>query len=223
MKILSLFCLVSSLAITANAQAEVYKWVDENGEVHYSETLPPDFQDKKFDGLSDEGVTQEKDQTLTPPPPPPSLPPDAAKAGPKELPRDKSGMKRPTPLYTDEQVKQQQDGLLLLRYDSERELLDAMEVEVKQLGYDAVLLNGSRSSLMEAYRGNVREAADTQRAGLAVEPELLAKINDLKQKLVSNSATLATLKAREEEIRQKFESELATYRKLSAETAAHPP
>lgn len=220
MRILSLLFLATGLVLAGSAHAEVYKWVDENGEVHYSETLPPDFQDKKADVLNSEGVTQQKDLSLVPPPPPPPPPPGAKKTGPVELPRDSSGQKRATPLYTPEQVKQQQEALVLLRYDSEQEILDAMEVEIKQLGYDEALVTGSRSSLMDAYRGNIREAADRQRAGLPVEPELIAGIDSLKQKLAANWATLATFKVREGDIRNKFNGELATYRRVSAEAAA---
>jgi len=220
MKILSLVCLVTGVMLAVSAEAKVYKWVDENGEVHYSESLPPDFEDKKADVLNNEGVTQQKNLSLVPPPPPPAPPPGAKQAkGPAELPRDSSGQKRPTPRYTPDQVQQQQDALLLLRYDSEQELLDAMQVEIKQLGYDAALLNGSRSSLMDAYRGNIREAADKQRAGVAVEPALIAQIDDLKQKLNSNWTTLEMLKQREAGIRQKFDADVATYRRLSAEAA----
>jgi len=220
MRILSLLFLATGLVLAGSAHAEVYKWVDENGEVHYSETLPPDFQDKKADVLNSEGVTQQKDLSLVPPPPPPPPPPGAKKTGPVELPRDSSGQKRAASLYTPEQVKQQQEALVLLRYDSEQEILDAMEVEIKQLGYDEALVTGSRSSLMDAYRGNIREAADRQRAGLPVEPELIAGIDSLKQKLAANWATLATFKVREGDIRNKFNGELATYRRVSAEAAA---
>jgi len=220
MRILSLLFLATGLVLAGSAHAEVYKWVDENGEVHYSETLPPDFQDKKADVLNSEGVTQQKDLSLVLPPPPPPPPPGAKKTGPVELPRDSSGQKRAASLYTPEQVKQQQEALVLLRYDSEQEILDAMEVEIKQLGYDEALVTGSRSSLMDAYRGNIREAADRQRAGLPVEPELIAGIDGLKQKLAANWATLATFKVREGDIRNKFNGELATYRRVSAEAAA---
>jgi Domain of unknown function (DUF4124) len=219
MKILSLLCLITCLTLAVSAEAKVYKWVDENGEVHYSESLPPDFEDNKADVLNNEGITQQKDLSLVPPPPPPPPPPGARETAPAELPRDSSGQKRPTPLYTREQIKQQQDSLLLLRYDSEQELLDAMQVEIKQLGYDVALLTGSRSSLMDAYRGNIREAADKQRAGMPVEPALIAQIDNLKQKLDSNWATLEELKAREAGIHQKFEADVTTYRRLSADAA----
>jgi hypothetical protein len=215
-KTLSLLCLATGLGLTVSVQAQVYKWVDENGEVHYSETLPPDFKDKQHDVLDNTGLTRQKNQTLIPPPPVPS----AATAQPDELPRDKSGMQRPTPKYNATQIKQQQDAFLLLRYDSDQEILDAMEVEIKQLGYDAQLLSGSRSSLQDAYRGNIAEAADQQRAGQEVDPKLIAEINRLKLELARNSVVTATLNEREAVIREKFGQELVTYRRLTAEAAA---
>jgi hypothetical protein len=116
MKILSSLCLITGLMLAVSADAKVYKWVDENGEVHYSESLPPDFEDKKADVLNSEGITQQKNLSLVPPPPPPKPAAGARKKpAPAELPRDSSGQKRPTPRYTPEQVKQQQDALLLLR------------------------------------------------------------------------------------------------------------
>jgi hypothetical protein len=195
------------------AQEKVYRWVDENGEVHYSETLPPDFHDKKHDVLDEQGITRATDQSLVPPPP-------AAKAEPKkgELPRDASGLQRPEPLYSPEELRAKQDALLLLRYDSEQEILDAMQVEINQLAYDRRVLTTSRSSLQEAYRGNVREAADRQRAGLAVEPDKVKELGNLKRRMAGNAESLASLEKREASIRQLFESELERYRKLAAQS-----
>lgn len=196
---------------SATAREKVYRWVDENGEVHYSETLPPDFSDKTHDVLDKQGITRETGQSLVPPPPKPST--ESAKG---ELQRDSSGLPRPEPRYSPEELRAQQDALLLLRYDSEQEILDAMEVEINQLAYDRRLLETSRSSLEEAYRGNVREAADRQRAGVAVEPDMARELHNLKRRLARNEESLAGLEKREASIREMFESEMERYRKLAA-------
>lgn len=194
---------------------KVYKWVDENGEVHFSETLPPDFEDKKADVLDSQGITRQKDISLVPKPPPPK-----SKAGKNELPRDKSGMRRPEPLYTERQVKVQQDALLLLRYDSDQEILDAMQVEIKQLDYDRRLITGSIASLNQAYNGNIREAAERQRAGIAVEDALTSEIRSLKSRLAKDEVSLARLEQREMDIRARFQTELEHYRELAAQQDA---
>ena len=153
-----LFLSAAILAAGSAMAAKVYRWVDENGEVHYSETLPPDFEDKKHDELDDRGIVRAEDQSLVPPPPEPEPEPEH-----NELPRDSSGMKRPDALYSDEELQRRMDAFLLLRYDSEQEIQDAMTVEIKQLEYDRLLLQASRESMSEAYRGQVREAANRDR------------------------------------------------------------
>ena len=215
MKSVALVMLSTAVLFSVTVEAKVYRWVDENGEVHYSETLPPDMQGKKHDVLDNQGITRQTDQTLVPPTP------GAAKTTASEkgeLPRDKSGMQRPEPLWNKAELERQQNALLLLRYDSDQEIIDAMNVEINQLAYDERLLTGSRASIEEAYRGNIREAAERQRAGKPVEPELEKQIRNLTQRLASNSQSLASLKTREAGIRATFEEELHRYRRLVAES-----
>ena len=204
-----LFLSAAILAAGSAMAAKVYRWVDENGEVHYSETLPPDFEDKKHDELDDQGIVRAEDQSLVPPPPEPEPEPD-----PNELPRDASGMKRPDALYSDEELQRRMDSFLLLRYDSEQEIQDAMTVEIKQLEYDRLLLQASRESMSEAYSGQVREAANRQRSGVEVDPEIIDSIADLQTRLASNGNSLAKLQAREDKIIADFDAQLERYQFL---------
>lgn len=211
----SLFFAVSVAAQDTNKdpKRKFYRWVDEAGEVHYTESLPPDFQDKKHDVIDSEGVIKQTDLSLVPPPPPPAPPP---KPSANELPRDASGMQRPAPRFNAAQLKAQQDALLLLRYDSDQEIIDAMQVEIKQLDYDRRLLMTSRKSLMDSYFGNIREAAERQRAGIKVEGKLISDTQGVRKRLDDNTRTLGGLKTREDSIRARFEIELKTYRELMA-------
>ena len=204
-----LFLTAAILAAGSATAAKVYRWVDENGEVHYSETLPPDFEDKKHDELDDQGIVRAEDQSLVPPPPEPEPEPD-----PNELPRDASGMKRPDALYSDEELQRRMDSFLLLRYDSEQEIKDAMTVEIKQLEYDRLLLQASQESMSEAYRGQVREAANRQRSGVEVDSEIIDSIANLQTRLASNGNSLAKLQAREDKIITDFGAQLERYQFL---------
>ena len=209
--ILSLFGGLSfALLAGSAAAAEVYRWVDENGEVHYSETLPPDHQDKGHDVLNRQGVVVDEDQKLTPEPPPEK----PKEEEPQELPRDASGLPRPKQLYSDIELQQRMDNFLMLRYESEQEILDAMNVEIKQLGYDRRLLEGSRASLEDAYRGQIRVAAERQRAGKEVEPATAKEINGLRSSLAKNGKSLEGLLQREDDIRAEFDKQLERYRYL---------
>ena len=202
--------LLGGLLAGGAAAAEVYRWVDENGEVHYSETLPPDHQDKGHDVLNRQGMVVDEGQKLTPEPPPEKPPEDE----PQELPRDASGLPRPKQLYSETEMQQRMDNFLMLRYESEQEILDAMNVEIKQLNYDRRLLEGSRASLQDAYRGQIRVAADRQRAGKPVEADAVKEINSLRNSLVKNGKSLEGLQQREDDIRTEFDKQLERYRHL---------
>lgn len=190
--------------------AEVYRWVDENGEVHYSESLPPDHADRGHDVLNQQGIVTDEDQKLTPKPPP-TMP---QKDEPQELPRDASGLPRPKALYSETEMQQRMDNFLMLRYESEQEILDAMNVEIKQLNYDRRLLEGSRASTNQAFRGQIRVAAERQRAGLPVEAKTTGEINKLRNDLARNTRSLQGLQQREDAIRADFDKQLERYRYL---------
>jgi hypothetical protein len=208
----SLVLIGAAIVATGSVMAgKVYRWVDENGEVHYSESLPPDFEDKTHDVLDEQGIVREEDESLVPPPPAPKI---RTEDDPMELPRDSSGMERPKALYSEKELQERMDRFLLLRYDSEQEIADSMEVEIKQLEYDRRLLQKSRDSMYEAYRGLIKQAANRQRSGSEVEPEAIKSIMDLQVRLESNQVSLDSLKARESGIRETFNAEIERYRYL---------
>ena len=208
--IINLFFLSAAILVAGSAMAgKVYRWVDENGEVHYSETLPPDFRDKKHDELDDQGIVRAENQSLVPPPPEPTL-----EEGFKELPRDSSGMQRPKALYSEEETQKRMDRFLLLRYSSEQEIVDAMDVEIKQLEYDRRLLRTSGESMSEAYRGQIKEAANRQRSGVEVDQKIIRHIANLQTRLTANGKSLDKLETREDDIKVAFGAELERYRYL---------
>jgi hypothetical protein len=102
----------------------------------------------------------------------------------------------------------------MLRYESEQEILDAMNVEIKQLNYDRRLLEGSRASTNQAFRGQIRVAAERQRAGLPVEAGTTREIAKLRNDLAKNSESLEGLQKREDAIRSDFDKQLERYRYL---------
>ncbi len=210
----SLLLSAAILAAGSAMAAKVYRWVDENGEVHYSETLPPDFEDRKHDELDDQGIVRAEDQSLVPPPPEPKDEDELT-----ELPRDASGMQRPKALYSEAELQRRMDAFLLLRYDSEQEILDAMTVEISQLEYDRILLQKSQESMSESYRGQIREAATRQRAGVKVDPQISKDIKRLQARMESNDKSLANLKTREKVIIADFGMELDRYQSLIKKAA----
>ncbi len=189
---------------------EVYRWVDENGEVHYSETLPPDFKDQGHDVLNERGIVTEEDQTLKPEP----VLETPKEEVPQFLPSDASGLPRAKALYSEAEMQRRMDAFLMLRYESEQEILDAMSIEIKQLSYDRRLLETSWNSMNDALRGQVRIAAQRQRSGQQVSEETARDIQGLQSRLAENNDSLRGLQKREDAIRADFQKQLDRYRYL---------
>jgi hypothetical protein len=197
------------LLTSQTVSAKVYRWVDENGEVHYTESLPPDFEDIAHDVLDNRGIVLDENLTL-------SAPSGEIKEEDvlPDLPTDASGMKRAKALYSEKETQQRMDNFLMLRYKSEQEIEDAMEVEIKQLDYDRRLLETSRHSMATAYRGQLKEAANRQRAGVEVDDETQTKLVDLRKRIDNNARSLHGLVQREVKIRKSFGVELKRYKEL---------
>lgn len=202
--------LLGSGAIHAD---KVYRWVDKDGNVHYTESLPPDHKDAGHDVLNERGMVVDENMRLTPQPDPEEAR-KSEEALANELPRDSTGLPRPKPLYTEAQKQQRMDNFLMLRYSSEQEIIDAMNVEIKQLNYDRRLIEGSQASLDEAWRGHIRIAANRERAGEKVDDDVGNEISQLRSKMAQNERELTALKNREEKIRADFQQQLDRYRFL---------
>lgn len=204
--------LAATQAAWAQEKKRVYRWVDEEGNVHYSESLPPNWQGETHDELSHDGMVRDEDVSHAPPPPVEEKP--DPKDGKKELPRDQSGLPRPEARYTDAEKQQHMDNLLMLRYHSEQELVDAMEVEINQLKYDERLLTATLTSLEASLKSNIDLAGHSQRAGLEVKDETLKQIASIRSQLNETRQSLQGLQKREEKIRDDFTRDIERYREL---------
>jgi len=59
--------LLAALAVSQPALAKMYKWVDEKGEVHYGDTVPPQYSNQGREELSKKGTVLKKTEgALTP-------------------------------------------------------------------------------------------------------------------------------------------------------------
>ena len=202
MKRISVILLAIGLLFSLSALADIYRWKDENGKTHYSPTLPPEYSDKPYDILSDSGVLLKH-----------VADPLAEQRGPAE---EDEGDGELEPLRTDQEIRVRSDNLLLLRYHSEDDIREAMEVEVSQLGYDARLINQSLASVTTAIAAQVRNASNRQRAGMPADENLEKEINSLRNRLRRNEAELSGLEAREAKIRADFERDMERYRYLAS-------
>ena len=193
---------IFSIMLCASAAAQtVYKWVDENGEVHYSQTLPPERVGAAHDRLEADGRVAERiSRALT----------DEERAVLEEqLALEESIAER-------ERLRAQQDRLFLAAYPTEE---DVRELARSQ----AVVLEAEReavSSLLEQARINfgarVNEAAELERSGQPVSAYLRESINNAREQLAELHERQALLDRRLQDLENQLVQDLERHRALTA-------
>ena len=184
--------------------ADTYRWKDKNGEIHYGESVPPEYADQPYDVINKQGIVIEHVED-----------PTERVVAPEE---EKAEKKERAPLISEEERRIQSDRLLVIRYSSEDDIQNQLELELAQVGYDRKVMSQSVESTSAAIRSQVSQAADKQRAGQPITAEQQAEIDQLYARLEQDRKQLAANKAREEKIRVRYAEDLERYRFLTSES-----
>ena len=184
--------------------ADTYRWKDKNGEIHYGESVPPEYADQPYDVINKQGIVIEHVED-----------PTERIEAPEETIAEK---KERAPLISEEERRIQSDRLLVIRYSSEEDIQNQLELELAQVGYDRKVMVQSVESTSAAIRSQVSQAADKQRAGQPITAEQQAEIDQLYARLEQDKKQLAANKAREEKIRARYAEDLERYRFLTSES-----
>jgi len=199
-------CLLLAVAASpfAPAHAEgqkLYKWVDEKGDVHYSDTVPPQEAGKQRSILNSEGLTVDKvDRAKTP----------EEIAEHERHAADKAALQK----RIDEQAAH--DRMLLTTYLSESDLIHARDAKIQGVENtitDARATLGRQHQQLESL---MRRAADTELAGKKVSPELVKKIQDARDQIRGTRELIQQRRTDQEAIRKEYAPELERYHKLKS-------
>jgi hypothetical protein len=104
---IALLCAAAALLVAHPSLAALYKWVDDNGKVHYSDKMPPEAIDKPNVELNKEGVPIKRNA------PPPTAEQRRAKAAEEE---------RQKVLAREKEIVDRRDRALVQSYTSEDEI-----------------------------------------------------------------------------------------------------
>jgi len=199
--------ILTALALFMSATplaADTYRWKDKNGEIHYGESVPPEYADQPYDVINSQGIVIEHVEDPT----------EQVVAAEEEKPEKKER----APLISEEERRIQSDRLLVIRYSSEDDIQKQLELELAQVGYDRKVMSQSFESTSSALRSQISQAADKQRAGQPITAEQQAEIDQLYARLDQDKKQLAANKVREEKIRTRYADDLERYRFLTSES-----
>lgn len=205
---------VMLLALTLSAFSKLatagalYKWIDENGQIRYSDRLPPSQVKKKHQQLNSQGViltTKEAAKT------------DEELAAEAEAARKLEEENARQAKLKEAQDKK--DQVLLLTFSSEEELGIARDNRLDVLDSVIQLINKSINATqqqLDELQGNADALYLSK--GKEVPGGLAQKIEHFTRKLENRNAQLASKLAEQKKINQQYEKDVARFRELKAET-----
>lgn len=212
-----LVCLLGlSVAVSpalAAGKKKLYRWTDANGEVHYTDQLPPEAATAAREKLNDRGIAVERTERAM-------------------TPEEKAVHDAEQARLAEEQRLQEEraklDAVLLASYPSEADLsraykerFDLLErsVESAQVGIDSQ--ERSLDKLLE-------HAAGLERSGKPVPDKVAQSIALSRRQVEQQAAVLAKRQDERKALQAEYDQVLGRYRELAAKAtkagaAAQPP
>ncbi len=196
--------VLTSLMSGSVVAAKLYKWVDEDGKVHYSDKVPPSQNKLARQELNDQGVVTEKtDRDLTPEE-------KIAKADELRAAREKAELDR-----LEEVRLAKERNAILKSYTSEEQInrlkgerLDSLHRNIEMAEDNLVIQEKNHEDLL-------KRAADRERNGQMVSKVFLDQIEKIKGQIEYQKQFIIDKKAEIETTTIKYEGELAKFKKYS--------
>jgi hypothetical protein len=201
--IAGLLFLAAASATQASERKSVYKWTDEQGNVHYSDQIPPRFADRPGDVLNEQGVdVGDIEGRKT----------EAQRAEEARLAAEQRA--------ADEAARR--DRVLLETYLSveEIELLRDRRLELlrSQIQITQLYLRNLRAKLLELEReAGGYQPFSTDPEAEPMPPELAAEMSDVRDAIDEHLKTLSVGRERQEELRAQFAADIARFRELKTD------
>jgi hypothetical protein len=179
--------------VSMNADAKLYKWVDENGTTHYGETIPPEYANRDTKQL-DKGRIIDRDEKR-----------DAGKKGPakKEVVEDKAVIEA-----------QRRDNALLATYSNEKEIdlardRNLLQVEARVNSYTTML-----KSAEATLAGLLQERDAINKNGRKMPASLIQDITEAEALVVRRKKELETSNKEVEAVKARYAADKQRYREL---------
>jgi uncharacterized DUF497 family protein len=208
LKIISLIALVV-LALPFNTLAgKLYKWVDDKGQTHYSQTIPPSDAHRARSHLDKHGVTVEEV--------------DAAKTEEQlRQEAEQARLRREQQRLVEEQ--QAQDRVLLRTFRSADDIQMTRDGQLQAVDTSIRVTQANIKRLKTTLEEMQHDAAKRELRGARVPKKLLEDINAKRQALKSAYASIVEREHDKNRIRQAFARDLKRFSELKKLEQAEDP
>ncbi|WP_154223327.1 DUF4124 domain-containing protein [Marinicella rhabdoformis] len=196
--------LMSSLMISTGMAGKLYKWVDEDGNVTYSDKVPPEQNKLAREELNDQGVVKEKTNR--------DLTPEEKKAKAAEL-------KKARELAEQQRLEairlEKERNAILKSYTSEDQIIRLKGERLDSLYRNIEMAEDNLVIQQRNHEDLLKRAADRERNGQTVSKVFLDQIEKIKGQIEYQKQFIIDKKAEVETTTIKYDNELAKFKKYT--------
>jgi hypothetical protein len=190
------------VGIVGTAQAKLYRWVDEEGNVHYSDRVPPAAAEKERKVLNEEGRTIERHQ--------------------RAKTREEAEQQRRSEQQIIEEARrreeqQRQDRMLLMTFTTAEDLEHVRDDRVAAVDAQIMILDEKLERLRKARADLDAQAAKLTQGGQAmISDDLNQRLQRNEAEIRRSEAYLESRRAERQAIVDKFNADLERFKELKA-------
>ncbi len=193
------------LTCSFSVQAKMYKWVDENGQMHFGDKIPPKYMAKEHQELNESGVvTKHKEAEKT----------AKEKAEARRVEREKKKAE------LIEKKKRQRDRVLLDTYTTERDLIVARDSRLDAVGSQIQLAETIIRDSNKSIGALEKQVTQIKASNREVPADMYQRIDSEKQQIAVQSKVMETHKQRRDDISTQFNGYIERFKVLKAEQKA---
>lgn len=202
--------ILSSLTCTAAAFAEIFKWTDAKGRIHYGDQLPPEQVEKEHNELTKSGVTTKSiDRNKT--------------AEERAIEENKKKKLDEEHAARTEREKNQgvRDRALLETYFNETDLIRMRDQRVATIE-GTIKVTQSNLESMQTQVKLLEEEVSAHPENSDSRKKSQTKLSNAKNQLASYEKFIANKRDEQIQIRHQFDTDLTRFRELRGDTKEAP-
>ena len=200
--------VIAGTLVSGNAWSALYRWVDEDGTVHYSDKLPPEAIQREREVLDDQG----RRVNMYP----------AAKT-----PAQKAEEVRQREAAAAEQARldeeKRKDRVLLQTFTTVEEIEMARDDRLAQIEAQIAITESKLERLRREQNQLKQRVEAIEKQGNPVPPQLQENYDTARQSLLDNEKFLQERRAEHTELAEKFAADIERFKELKAEEADGGP
>jgi hypothetical protein len=188
--------LFSTLVMAQQRGGRVYRWLDNEGQVHYGRTLPPEYADLPYQKLNEAGIVVDS---------------VAAALTDEQLAELATTELREAEAQKLQEIRDRQNRALIVKYPTIQAMEDSLAFNLERVGSDILIAQAMFDSQVKNLAKEVRNAADLQRAGRPVHEGLQTTIAEMRAGISNHQGKVDTLQVSREAVKNKYEQEKTRY------------